>query len=151
MKRVMVVAFGVVCLAAAGVAYSAMSTSPYQNADVIFGGGHAVVLGFDKTFSIGVKNGKGTIVRNGTVVGVTCATIEGNAAVMGGAWSIAGQNFFIEVVDNGLPSSGPAGDETSPFLVDSGKPPKVCPSPSDFNPVELDTVDAGDITVHAKS
>jgi hypothetical protein len=150
MKRVLAVMAVAVALAAAGIAYSAHTSGTFQNANVAFGGGHAVILGFDRTFSLSATNGKGTVVRSGIVVGVKCETIVGNAAVLGGNFTQPGQYYYLEVVDNGLPVGGPAGDQISPFIVNAGKLPKVCPTPGDLNPAELDTVDAGDITVHAK-
>src|SRR5947209_6579557 len=82
------------------------------------------------------------------VVYITCETIEGNAAVLGGGPLANGQFFEMEVVDNGLPVDGnTAGDQISPFVLLSGatSAPTTCPAPSQFNPGELDTVDAGDI------
>jgi hypothetical protein len=136
---------------AAGIAYSALSPNEFETGTVVFGGRHAVILGHDRTFSITARNGRGTVVRSGIVLGITCETIVGDAAVVGGTFA-TGEYFLLEVVDNGLPVGGPAGDQISPFLINTGKPPVICPAPGDLNPApELDTVDAGDITVHLSS
>jgi hypothetical protein len=152
-KKVLALVVAVVALSAAGIAYAALSPQggTFQSGTVAFGGGHALILGTDKTFSFYAKSGHGTFDRNGTVVGFSCETIVGNAAVLGGAWTVKGENFMVEVVDNGPPSGtgAPAGDQISTDEIGSGKAPKVCPAPSDFHPFELDTVDAGDITVHS--
>jgi hypothetical protein len=150
MKRILVLAVAVVALSAAGIAYAALSQSgTFQKGTSVFGGGHAVIFGFDHTFSLYARNGHGTVIRDGTAVPVTCATLVGNAAVLGGKWTVKGQYFEMEVVDNGLPAGGPSGDQISPFSIGVGAAPTICPAPGDFNPGQLDTVDAGDFTVHA--
>jgi len=149
MKKILVLAVAVVALSAAGIAYSALSQSgTFQKGTSVFGGGHAVIVGSDRTFSLYARNGHGTVIRNGTALAFTCATIVGNTAVLGGKSTVKGQYFMMEVVDNGLPVGGPSGDQISPFIIGTGAAPTTCPAPSDFDPVELDTVDAGDITVH---
>ena len=154
MKKLATFGLVVVALSAAAVVYAAKPSPGFPNADLVFGGGHAVILGSGRTFSLSATRSGGTVMRDGGVVRITCETIEGNAAVLGGGPLAAnGQFFEMEVVDNGLPVDGnTAGDQISPFILLSGatSAPTTCPAPSQFNPGELDTVDAGDIIVHAK-
>ena len=153
MKKLAIFGLAVVALSAAAVVYAAKPSPGFPNADLVFGGGHAVILGSGRTFSLSATRNGGTVMRDGGVTLVTCETIEGNAAVLGGG-PLANGNFFeMEVVDNGLPVDGnTSGDQISPFIVLSGatSAPTTCPAPSQFDPLELDTVDAGDIIVHAK-
>ena len=150
MKKGVTLVLAVAAVPVAGIAYAAQSPSGFPHGDVVVGGGHAVILGFDRTFSIGAINGKGTVVRSGLVHRVTCETVVGNAAVVGGpSAQVAGDFYELEVVDNGLPVNGPAGDQISPFVIDVGSAPTTCPTPSQLGAIELDTVDAGDVTVNS--
>ncbi len=155
MKRLAVLGLAIGALSVAGLTYVAESRSAVPpNVGFVFGGGDAVILNHNRTFSIGVANGRGTLVRSAMVVHITCERVVVNAAVLGGRFNgePAGQYLEIEVVDNGLPVNGPAGDQITPFVVLAGRPPLVCSTPIQFNlirggPWPLSNVAHGDIVV----
>jgi len=158
-------------VSAAGIAYAAI-TAPtessaaiqykapptgFPNANTVFGGGHFTFIN-DHNFSVTATNGSGTLVYSvdAVIAQITCLNVAGNVAVVAGTivstadGSNVGTPIEMYFEDNGQPhGSSVGGDVVSPLeLLDSA--PKTCPAADISNAPEMDALDAGDITVHAK-
>jgi hypothetical protein len=143
---------------AAGIAYSAKPNPGFPNKDMVFGGGHFVFAGNSHTFSVSDVAGPGTLVYSaGSMVArLTCLTVTGNVAVVAGSVTSStlpanvGLPVEMYFVDNGQPrGSTLGGDEVSPILI-GGNLTGTCPAVADASQApELDSLDAGDVTVHA--
>jgi hypothetical protein len=181
MKRFIVIAVAVASVAGTGVAWSALAAS--SNSVAVVGGGHfdagASLTRFDGTpagsfplardFNYHVHqaaNGtaSGTVLygtNGGTTsslnLSVSCMTVVGNAAVVGG--TVAGQpavaGFFF-VVDNGGPGNASPDrvspltilDRAAPVLVAAGFPKHCGLSPTGGDGLYTDLL-AGDISSHS--
>jgi len=119
--------------------------------------------GSDRSFSVSATNGSGTLVYGiGQIVAqITCVNISGTTAVVGGTIvsvadaSNVGNLMEMYFVDNGSPSgSSVGGDQVSPIEIGApggfGGLPKTCPAADASQAAALDSLDAGDIVVHAK-
>ena len=172
MKRTAALVAAVAAVSAAGIAYAAITTPTESSAaiqykapptglpkaDTVFGGGHFVFGGIDHNFSVTATNGSGTLVYSAgsTVAQITCLNISGNVAVVAGTIvssanaSNVGAPVEMYFEDNGQPNgSAVGGDDVSP-LEFPGSAPKTCPTADISKALEVDALDAGDITVHAK-
>lgn len=146
---------------AAGIASSAKKPKPGfpPNKDMVFGGGHFVFSNVSHSFSVSDTNGNGTLVysADSIIARLTCLTVSGNVAVIGGVISSTadganvGAPIDMYFVDNGQPNGSTlGGDEVSPILINPpGPAPSTCPAADASQAPVLDTLDAGDIAVHA--
>ena len=161
MKRVAALLVALAAVSATGIAYSAKPSSGLPNADTVVGGGHFVAFGTGHNFSVSVTGGNGVLVysASGIVAQITCANVSGNVAVVGGTITSSTNASFLNAPvemyfeDNGDPAgTSVGGDLVSPIeILDAGSAPgKNCPAADITQAAEQDSVDAGDIIVHAK-
>ena len=147
---------------AAGIASSAKKPKPGfpPNKDMVFGGGHFVFSNVSHSFSVSDTNGNGTLVYSADSIIARLdlpGRCPGNVAVIGGVISSTadganvGAPIDMYFVDNGQPNGSTlGGDEVSPILINPpGPAPSTCPAADASQAPVLDTLDAGDIAVHA--
>ena len=172
MKKVLVVLAVLGALVGSGAAYSSLASGgPSEDPFVVGGGrlgpgtfpGGFTILSRDFSVDAHVEK-KGQKVtglfitgRNGisgSQTNVTCVSIDGNQAVVGGVDSATGIGRVVFLIDNGPPSSA-VRDQSSPNFVDPVDSPNwpfgfpyVCPTPnSGFNQEGYLDVHSGDIVI----
>src|SRR5438128_2341829 len=115
----------VAALAAVGVGYAATSPDGLPRHDSVFGGGH-FAFGTGRSFSLTASEGTGTLNYGVARIRaeITCLTVTGNTAVVGGVIrdstdeSFVGDPVLMYFVDNGPPNrTDVGGDTVSPLNV----------------------------------
>jgi hypothetical protein len=171
MRYTLLVVAAVAALAASGAAYSSLAAGGPSDDPFVVGGGRLgpgtfpggfTILSRDFSVDAHVEK-KGQKVtglfstgRNGissSQTNVTCVSIDGNQAVVGGVDNF-GSGRVVFLIDNGPPSRA-VRDQSSPNFVDPVDSPNwpigfpyVCPAPnSGFNQQGYLDVHSGDIVI----
>lgn len=165
MRKLALISTGAIAMAVVAVAASfGASSSNAGPRDALWGGGHFQFaigqLTLDRDFSVKAELGRfgqadGTFVYQARVDPVSCLSVSGNRAVIGGFDPNFGGEYLWYAVDNGTPA-GATRDQVTPLLLlepaDLAQMPEgfpnVCPDPRTVvGGTPYSDLTAGDIVV----